>query len=386
MDEFFLHLSFSISTIAACMAVPFISVIARLKYWYRPAVVQRLEFVAAGIALVFGVFVVLKAAERMKDGAPRNLEFGLLILVHLLPLVLSLLLAYTPNRGAGVRNGDVRAAGEGSGTDYSPIPLNNRIENLTWNDLILPGTLKDELRTIMELLRDPESAGKYGIEAPKGILLNGPPGTGKTMIAKVIANTAGLSFFAVKLDEVVSKWVGDSEKNLSKLFLAAQAHAPSVIFIDEVDSIGTSRSGEYKWADNLLNHLLQLVDGVVKTRGIYIVAATNRADLVDPALKRAGRLNRVVEIGLPDFEARIRLFQLYLGRMALAEDIDVEMLAAATEGRSGADIKEICNQGGVNAFHREGKETRRQFRVTAADLEHAVEEHLNSRRADVVGA
>ena len=356
LPDFLLTLTFSVSTIAACMAVPFISVIARLKYWYRPAIVQRLEFIAAGVAVIFGSLVVLKAAERIQDGAPRTMDFALLVLVHLLPLVLSLLLAYTPNRGAGVRAEGARGgSGEGSGAEYTPVPLNNRIESLGWNDLILPGTLKEELRTIMELLRDPESAGRYGIEAPKGILLNGPPGTGKTMIAKVIANTAGLAFFAVKLDEVVSKWVGDSEKNLSKLFHAAQAHAPAVIFIDEVDSIGTSRSGEYKWADNLLNHLLQLVDGVVKSRGIYIVAATNRADLVDPALKRAGRLNRVVEIGLPDFEARVRIFQLYLSKMALAEDIDVEMLAAATEGRSGADIKEICNQGGVNAFHREGE-------------------------------
>lgn len=362
--------------------VPFVYFLYHSRLGHNASLTRQLDMAFTTLCISAATLYLMRFGLAYGQGAKGYHQFRLTLL-HLSPLVLSLLIT---SRARLVRTAlaqvNPQAVQQGDGkkkeAGYSPIPMNNEVEHIGWDQLIIAQDLKTELISVVELLKDPSTAKKYGIESPKGILLNGPPGTGKTTIAKAIANNAGLSFFVLKMDEVVSKWVGESEKNLSSLFDAAIKHSPSVIFIDEVDSIGKSRSGNQVWADNLLNHLLQLIDGIVKREGLYIIAATNRADLVDSALKRAGRLNRTIEVPLPDFDARVRLFDLYMRKLRLQESVDLGILAEITDGKSAADIKEICNQAGLNAFKRESMSTKkRDYVVTYEDLEVALSQFVS---------
>ena len=375
--------SFNLSLVSLLVVffLPFSYFLYHSKYAHRAASLRRVDFVLSAAAYTLCVLVLLKVALQARSA---NLDFRLLGLLHLGPLLLTLLIV-GHNRKAG-RAAGAAAAQSGGETGYKPIPLNSEIEKLSWDDLVISKALKQELLSVIELLKAPATAKRYGIAVPKGILFQGPPGTGKTSIAKVVAGTAKLSFFALRMDEVVSKWVGESEKNLSILFEAAQRNAPAVIFIDEVDSIGKSRSGGGAvWADNLLNHLLQLIDGVVKVEGLYIIAATNRSELVDEALKRPGRLNKVIEIPLPDFEGRKEIFRRNLARLPLAGDVDLEYLAGCTVGQSGAVIKEICNQAGLNAFQRESHngKGKRDYSVNWDDIDGALYEFVSEVPPDV---
>lgn len=368
---------FSHTTLLVLFILPFAYYGYSTKYWYLPERVSFLNFIVVFLSSIITVFCSIRLYGAVTALNREEIELAAL---HLFPPALALLAIWKAWRvpsGRSSAPGQAIAAGDGGGSAFKPVPLNAEIEQLSWDELIINESLKKELNNVIDLLKDPEKATKYGIDVPKGILLNGPPGTGKTTIAKVVANTAGLAFFALRSDQIVSKWVGESEKNLTTLFEAAKKHCPAVIFIDEIDSLGKARSDKNaSHSDNLLNHLLQLIDGVVKVSGLYIIAATNRADLVDDALKRAGRLNRTIEIPLPDFAARIALFKLYLLKLKVGADIDFEILAKVTEGNSAADIKEICNQAGLHAYSRESDTPadKRVYTVTSEDIEVALSE------------
>jgi transitional endoplasmic reticulum ATPase len=381
-----LEIELSLWTLLVASLLPFVYFLYHFRYWYRSDLVRMWDFVLLSISTILGLFLVIKCAKFPEDLA--ETRFRLLLVLHAIPagicfllvnsFKLSNALAFVPRGTSPVKQ--TKATPDNS---WLPAPVGKNVERLSWNDIILDTETKSELAVIVELLRDPSASVRYGVEVPKGVLLSGPPGTGKTTIAKVIANSAGLSFFVLRADEVVSKWVGESEKNLSALFSAAEKHAPSLIFIDEVDSIGSQRSGQQSWKDNLLNHLLTLIDGVVKTNGIHVIAATNRPDLVDSALKRAGRLNRIIEIPLPGPEARSLLFQHYMRTLELEEAIDINALVKCTEGKSGADIKAICNQAGLNAFKREAGNEHKEYKIAVADLQKALEDFTTSVVPDI---
>lgn len=373
---------FSLHTLTAASLLPFIYFIYQTKFWVRPDILKRLDFLLLVTAAAFSVVFLLKAAE-LRGQPWIRIQFALLHFVG--PVLTILIIRKTKlerwlNSKVGQQGGGNCTPPEATAS-FKPLPAGPNVGYVSWDDIVINQKIKEELLATIKLLQSPKEARNYGIEPPKGMLFYGPPGTGKTTIARAMANTAGLNFFSLKLDDVVSKWVGESEKNLSALFAAATKHAPAVIFFDEIDALGRSRGDKSQaWAENLLNHLLQLIDGVVKTEGIYIIGATNRVDLVDPALKRAGRLNKTIEIPNPDYNARVQLFSLYLNKLKLHEAVDLDTLASITDGCSGADIKEICNQAGLNAFKRESQDsTRRDYLVTPLDLQAALQDFSPTR-------
>jgi transitional endoplasmic reticulum ATPase len=224
------------------------------------------------------------------------------------------------------------------------------VEHWTWDSLILDPAIKAQLQQLQAVIEDPESAVRFGVEPPTGLLLAGPPGTGKTSVAKVLAAQAKCSFYPISGADVISKWVGESERNIRQLFERARANRPSIVFIDEIDAIAGSR-GQVETHDSHVNQLLSEIDGVSGQRGVFVVGATNRPDQLDPALLRGGRLSRTVVLGLPDEEARRALLCLMTARMPTL-GVDVEQLARDTDGLSPADLKGLCQEAALAAMAR----------------------------------
>ena len=244
------------------------------------------------------------------------------------------------------------------------------LEQWSWDKLILPAATKAELQQVVAMVKSPELARTLGVEPPTGVLLTGPPGTGKTTVAKVLAAQAGCSFYPITGADVTSPWLGESERSIARLFDRARENRPSIIFLDEIDAIAGKR-GEWGGYDRQINQLLAEIDGVSGQRGVFVVGATNRPDQLDPALLRGGRLSRTIEIPLPDVDRRVALLRLFTKGMPL-EGVDVEALATGTAGLSGADLRALCQQAAVEALTRGGTQ------VSAADMAAA----LAKRRAE----
>ncbi|MFA5411844.1 MAG: CDC48 family AAA ATPase [Candidatus Micrarchaeia archaeon] len=228
------------------------------------------------------------------------------------------------------------------------------LTGVTYDDI---GGLGDTIEKIQEMvqlpLRHPELFEKLGIEPPKGVLLYGSPGTGKTLLAKAVANESDANFFYIGGPEVVSKFVGESEQRLREIFKQAQENAPSIVFIDEIDAIAPKREeviGEVE--RRMVSQLLTLMDGL-KSRGeVIVIAATNRVDSIDPALRRPGRFDREIEIGVPDRTGRKEILQIHTRNMPLEHDVNLDEVAALTHGYTGADISALTKEAAIKALRR----------------------------------
>ncbi len=243
--------------------------------------------------------------------------------------------------------------------------------NVHWNDVGGLEKVKGEIREAIELpLEKPDIFEKMGIRPLKGIMMYGPPGTGKTLLAKAVATESEANFIAISGSEVLSKWVGESEKTLRELFRKARQAAPCILFIDEMDALAPMRgsgSGEGTLvAERLVDTLLTEMDGLKAMKKVVVLGATNRPDMLDKALMRAGRFDRIIEIPLPDYKSRVEIFKVHTKKMPLDKDVKPELLAKQTENYSGADIENVCREAGMNAI-RDGKAT-----VSAANFEAAL--------------
>jgi proteasome regulatory subunit len=244
--------------------------------------------------------------------------------------------------------------------------------NITYADI---GGLSDQVREVREAVEYPllrsELYRKVGVEPPKGVLLIGPPGTGKTMIAKAIAHHTHATFVRLVGSELVQKYIGEGARLVRELFQLAREKAPTIIFIDEVDSIGAKRlevatSGDRE-VQRTLMQLLAEMDGFEPLANVKLIAATNRPDILDEALLRPGRFDRIIDIPVPSVTGRAEIFKIHSRGMALREPIDFETFAARCEGATGADIKAICTEAGMWAIREE------RDGVTYADFERAID-------------
>jgi transitional endoplasmic reticulum ATPase len=229
-----------------------------------------------------------------------------------------------------------------------------RMPDVTYEDIGGLGEIVPKIREMIELpLRRPEVFERLGVEPPKGVLLHGSPGTGKTLIAKAVANESGANFILIAGPEIMSKWYGGSEENLRNKFDDAEKNAPSIIFIDEIDAIAPKReelTGEVE--RRVVSQLLTLMDGL-KSRGkVVVIAATNRPNALDPALRRGGRFDREIEIPVPDKKGRKEILQIHSRRMPLAKDVDLDKIADVTYGYVGADIASLAKEAGMHALRR----------------------------------
>ncbi|MEM2794287.1 MAG: CDC48 family AAA ATPase [Thermofilaceae archaeon] len=240
--------------------------------------------------------------------------------------------------------------------DIQPSALREvyvEVPEIRWSDIGGLEDVKQQLREAVEWpLKHPEFFKEMGIEPPKGVLLYGPPGCGKTLLAKAVATESEANFIAVKGPEILSKWVGESERAVREVFSKARQAAPCIIFFDEIDSIVPRRGQRFDSGvtDRIVNQLLTEMDGLEKLEGVVVVGATNRPDILDPALLRPGRFDRLVYVPPPDKTARLEILKVHTKRMPLAEDVDLERLAEATEGFSGSDLALLVREAGMLAM------------------------------------
>ncbi len=224
------------------------------------------------------------------------------------------------------------------------------IPKVRWSDVGGLESIKREIREVFIPTESKKSFERLGIKPPKGVLFYGPPGTGKTLIAKAVANESGANFISVSGPEIASKWLGESEKAIRQIFKRAKQMAPCIIFFDEIDSIAPQRgTGDSHSWERVVNQLLLAMDGIEELPNVTVMGATNRPDMIDPALLRPGRFDKMIMIGLPGLEDRLRILEIHTREMPLM-NIDLLDLAEKTDGYVGADLAGLCREAGLTAY------------------------------------
>uniref|UniRef100_UPI0025C1B8B8 ATP-binding protein n=1 Tax=Halovivax sp. TaxID=1935978 RepID=UPI0025C1B8B8 len=224
---------------------------------------------------------------------------------------------------------------------------------MSWDDV---GGLHDAKEQVQESvewpLNQPEKFERMGIDPPAGVLLYGPPGTGKTLMAKAVANETNANFISVRGPQLLSKWVGESEKAIRQTFRKARQVSPTVIFFDELDALAPGRGGEVgsNVSERVVNQLLTELDGLEEMGNVMVIGATNRPDMIDPALLRSGRFDRLVMIGEPDTDGRERILEIHTENTPLAADVSLREIAEITDGYVGSDLESIAREGAIEAL------------------------------------
>lgn len=249
-------------------------------------------------------------------------------------------------------------------------------DRITWDDVVLAEDVQNHVMDLLAVFSRPEIARELGVKAPAGIVLHGPPGTGKTTIARAMASQVSASFYEMSAADLLSKWAGESEQKVAKLFAKARTNRPSIIFIDEIDALLRRRSADSasKWEERILSQFLRELDGLKGGEGVLLVGATNRLDTIDEAI--VGRRLEPIEVGLPDAEARLRLLKNLCRDVRLAKNVNLRTLTSSTEGMSGADLKRLRDTAGMRALGRatrgNGAASKAPVSVTMADFQDAL--------------
>ena len=268
--------------------------------------------------------------------------------------------------GIGGGMGGLMNIGRSRARVYAETDTSTRFSDVAGAD-----EAKDELMEIVEFLKDPKRYGRLGAHIPKGVLLVGPPGTGKTLLARAVAGEAGVPFFSISGSEFVEMIVGVGAARVRDMFTQARAKAPAIIFIDEIDTLGGARNGPglggHDEKEQTLNQLLSEMDGFDPTSGLVIIGATNRPEVLDPALLRPGRFDRQVLVDRPDRKGRAQILAIYMAKIKLAPDVDPDAIAMLTPGFTGADLANLVNEAALLATRRNADA------VTLADFEAAFE-------------
>ena len=299
-------------------------------------------------------------------------NWGSEIISWILPIVIIVgfwfLIIRMMGRGGGAGGGQIFNIGKSQAKLYD----NASDVKVTFKDVAGLEEAKEEVVEVVDFLKNPKKYTRLGGKIPKGVLLVGPPGTGKTLLAKSVAGEAGVPFFSISGSDFVEMFVGVGASRVRDLFKQAKEKSPSIIFIDEIDAIGRARgknpmSGGNDERESTLNQLLTEMDGFGTNSGVIVIAATNRADILDKALMRAGRFDRQIYVELPDLIGRKEIFEVHMRKLKLADDVNVEFLAKQTPGFSGADIANVCNEAALMAARRNKESIEKQDFLDAID-------------------